>query len=200
MMSKKRKLLKALGHELRFEILAILNQQTAGPLELHRRLGEDLRTVSYHLNVLRECDCVEQVGAQTGDQSIERLYRATEPSLLSAEQMAEIPADHKERITDRWIGHVFEALSKAQEEGTLDDRDDRHLSTTPLALDERGWSELMKASDEFLDCVLEIRESSARRLEDDGEAGIPAMATIMSYEMPEEYVIGRARARSEREA
>ena len=198
MAGENRKLVRALGHELRFEILSILNQRAASPLELQSELGEGLRTVSYHLNVLRECDCVELVGAQAGDQSVERLYKATRPSLLSAEQMGQIPAHHKERITDRWIGHVFEALSKAQEDGTLDARDDRHLSATPLVLDERGWSELMKASDEFLDCVLAIREDSARRLEDEGDAGIPAMVTIMGYEMPEVYEIRRARARSRR--
>ncbi len=48
------RLIKALAHPLRVEILAILNERVASPNELAKGLGEGLSQVSYHVKVLHE--------------------------------------------------------------------------------------------------------------------------------------------------
>jgi predicted transcriptional regulator len=47
-------MVKALSHELRVEILTILNERVASPNELAKELGEGLSQVSYHVKVLRD--------------------------------------------------------------------------------------------------------------------------------------------------
>ncbi len=48
------RLIKALAHPLRVEILAILNERVASPNELAKGLGEGLSQVSYHVKVPHE--------------------------------------------------------------------------------------------------------------------------------------------------
>jgi DNA-binding transcriptional ArsR family regulator len=197
-LSDKKSLVKALSHELRFEILAILNERTASPPELARELGEDLDEVHYHVGVLLQCECIELAGARVVSGSVERFYRAIKRAMLSAEQMEEIPLEQRELLTQAWLSDVFATVSSAQKRGTIDARTDRHLSATPLALDERGWGELTQATADFLGSVLEIEKRSQRRLEDEGEDGVPAMVTIMSFQMPERHRKLGPRRRGER--
>ena len=54
------RLAKALSHRLRVQILQRLEEaREASPKELAQALSEPVGTVSYHVRILRELDCVE---------------------------------------------------------------------------------------------------------------------------------------------
>jgi hypothetical protein len=48
---------KALGNAFRQQILWILNERIASPSEIARELGEDLRKVCGHIDVLKKAGC-----------------------------------------------------------------------------------------------------------------------------------------------
>jgi DNA-binding transcriptional ArsR family regulator len=53
-------LIKALAHPLRSGLLELLTERgEASPVELARALDQPLATVSHHMRVLRDADCVE---------------------------------------------------------------------------------------------------------------------------------------------
>ena len=79
------RLIKALAHPLRSDILAILNERVASPNELSQQLGEGLSQVSYHVKVLREFDCIELVKTEPRRGAVEHFYRAIKRSLLTAD-------------------------------------------------------------------------------------------------------------------
>jgi DNA-binding transcriptional ArsR family regulator len=179
-----KKLIKALSHDLRLEILAILNERVASPAEIHRELDEDLSQVSYHVNVLKKCECVELVDTRPVRGSTEHFYRATERAQLSPEEFEQLPPAVRERMSRAWLTYAFAAVSGSQASGTLDTRTDRHLSANPLLVDEHGGTELTEAAGDYLERVLEIERRNAERLGDRVDQAIPAMVTIMSFEMP----------------
>ena len=72
-------LVKSLAHELRAEILAILNERMASPNELAKELDEGLSQVSYHVKVLKDYE-VHHAGQ---NRAAARSGRALLPCYLS---------------------------------------------------------------------------------------------------------------------
>lgn len=72
-----RQLMKALTHPIRARALAILNERTASPNEIAKELGQGVGHVSYHINVLKKCECIELVNTEPRRGAVEHYYRAT---------------------------------------------------------------------------------------------------------------------------
>jgi len=70
----------------------------------------------------------------------------------------------------------------ALREGTFEARSDRHVSWTPLIVDEEGWKDLAALLAETLEGVLDIQTQSAGRLAETSGEGIPAAVTMIGYE------------------
>jgi DNA-binding transcriptional ArsR family regulator len=69
--------IKALTHPVRARALAILNERTASPNEIAKELGQGVGHVSYHINVLKKCECIELVDTAPRRGAVEHYYRAT---------------------------------------------------------------------------------------------------------------------------
>ncbi len=67
--------LKALAHDLRFEIVCLLAQRELCVCELEKLLEHGQSKVSYHLNLLKEAGIIS--GEQRGKNSFYRLERET---------------------------------------------------------------------------------------------------------------------------
>ena len=77
------RVIKALAHPLRVEILAILNDRMASPNELSKALEEGLSQVSYHVKVLKDFDMINMVKTEPRRGAVEQ---------LSAEQLSDLIA------------------------------------------------------------------------------------------------------------
>jgi DNA-binding transcriptional ArsR family regulator len=176
------RLVKALAHPLRVEILAILNERMASPNELSKELEEGLSQVSYHVKVLKDFECIEMVKTEPRRGAVEHYYRATARAFLSDREWQKLPDSIKPGMSAAFvkmlIGDVIEALNG----GTFDARDDRHVSWTPGVVDEQGWAESVDLVNETLNQLIKIHEGSAKRLAKSGEEGIPATAVLMNFE------------------
>ena len=85
------RLIKALAHPLRADILAVLNERVASPNELAKGFGEGLSQVSYHVKVLHECDCLELVKTEPRRGAVEHYYRATARAFLADGDWERLP-------------------------------------------------------------------------------------------------------------
>jgi DNA-binding transcriptional ArsR family regulator len=179
------KRLRALSHDVRIEILALLNERTLTPRQIQEEMGLDLDLINYHLKMLEEGDCARSVALIGEGESAEYSFMATERALLTTEDMEALPLGVKKRLSHSLLQCILEAAARAQREGTLDARDDRHLSTSLVKVDEEGWRELVDASEAFLSTVMEIEGRNAKRLAARGEEpAFSAMVAIMNFEMP----------------
>ncbi len=176
------RLVKALAHPLRVEILTILNERMASPNELSKELEEGLSQVSYHVKVLKDFECIEMVKTEPRRGAVEHYYRATSRAFLTDSDWQSLPESVKPGVSASSIQMIIDDVVGALTGGTFDARDDRHLSWTPGVVDEQGWDESVELAAETLDRILKIHAGSAKRLAKSGEEGIPATTVVMNFE------------------
>src|SRR3954454_9607897 len=116
------KLLRALNHPLRVKILRILGEQTASPKMMSRTLRAALNAVSYHVDVLLQTECIEEVRREPRRGSDEHFYRAKPSASLGARTWQQVPSPLKDDFVamslESFSSRVVEALAKgAFEEG-----------------------------------------------------------------------------------
>jgi DNA-binding transcriptional ArsR family regulator len=176
------RLVKALAHPLRVEILAILNERMASPNELSKELEEGLSQVSYHVKVLKDFECIEMVKTEPRRGAVEHYYRATARAFLTDKDWQKLPDSMKQGVSASVIQMILDDAITALRGGTFDAREDRHLSWTPGVVDEQGWIESVDLVNETLERAIAIHAGSAKRLAKAGEEGIPSTVVLMNFE------------------
>jgi DNA-binding transcriptional ArsR family regulator len=176
------RLVKALAHPLRVQILMILNDRMASPNELSKELEEGLSQVSYHVKVLKDYECIEMVKTEPRRGAVEHYYRATSRAFLGDQDWQHLPDSIKPGMTSSLMELMMDDVVSSMEGGTFTARDDMHISWTPALVDEQGWGETVDLINEALDRALEIQAKSAARLVKSGEEGVPASVVMMHYE------------------
>jgi DNA-binding transcriptional ArsR family regulator len=178
-------LVKVVAHPLRVQALSVLTERHASPKELAAELGAPVGNVSYHVRELERVGLIELVEEKKRRGAVEHFYRAIARPLLSAAEWEQLDLDERQRFSAWIIQLLLADASQALAAGTFDARSDRHLSRTPLLVDEAGWQELVEIQATALKAVLEAQAASAERLtEADGEEGIVTIAAMTFFEMP----------------
>lgn len=136
------RLAKALSHPMRAHVLALLNERVASPTELAGLIGAPLPNVKYHVRVLDDLGCIELVRTAPRRGATEHYYRALERPLFSDRDWKRLPPSVRQGVSDVGMQLIWEDVSRAMTDGTFERRPDRHLSRTPLELDDGGWEEL----------------------------------------------------------
>lgn len=176
------RVVRAMGHPVRVQALIILNERVASPNEISKELGESVGHVSYHIKVLKECECIELVDTAPRRGAMEHYYRATDRAFLNADEWASLPSTIRPGLSSSLLKTVFNDASSALISGTFDKRIDRHLSWTPMIVDEKGWEELRDGLEGFLEKVFDIQAASAERLLAEDAPGIPVTVSMMLFE------------------
>jgi DNA-binding transcriptional ArsR family regulator len=165
------RLLRALSHPIRIDVLRILSHQVASPKELARESGASLSDISYHVTYLREEGCIEILETEPRRGAIEHFYRITPPRSRAETSAAAVRG---------FLGEVVLALNA----GSFDAREDRHLSWMTMALDEQGWRELIERQASWLEELERIGAEAAERLAATGAPGKPVVAGMLGFETP----------------
>ena len=178
-------LISAVAHPLRVRALSFLSERPASPKEIAAELGAEVGNVSYHVRELERVGLIELIDEKKRRGAIEHFYRAVRPPLLDDAEWEKLGPEERLGISTWIIQLTMADAAEALRAGSLEARDDSHLSRVPLLLDEKGWRELVKIQKEALWATLDIRAASAARLaEADGEEGFPATAALACFEMP----------------
>jgi DNA-binding transcriptional ArsR family regulator len=176
---------KAFAHPLRVQILIILNERVASPNLLAQELDQSLNLVAYHVRVLEKYDCIELVDTKQRRGATEHFYRATRRQFLSDSEWARMPQSLRPGLSGAMLKSVFDDIEEAVKSGSLDDKEDRHLSRTPMVVDKQGWDEVATLLSETLDRVLEIQAESQARLAKSGEDGMNTKVEILHFRSPD---------------
>lgn len=177
---------KAISHPVRAEALRILNEREASPSDIARDLGKPVATVSYHVNTLLRLGCVEETQHRHVRGSIEHFYRAVRPSTIDRPAVAALPESVRRSFAGTIVENAMDDVVGALGAGTIEGRDDMHLSFTKLTLDDEGWDQVYGVLRDALAKVQDVNESARQRIEDGAEGSTPARLTIMFYEAPEQ--------------
>ncbi|HEU5105942.1 MAG TPA: winged helix-turn-helix domain-containing protein [Solirubrobacterales bacterium] len=160
----------ALSNPLRAEILRILVERPASPVEMARELGVPTPNVSHHAKRLVELDCAELVEEEKVQGAMKHIYRATERVLVDTsewEEMHPVEAQSFNAVTMQAMIDDFVAAERAQTVGG--DRD-FHLSRTPMVVDQQGLEESL----DICECArLALADVERRSAERGGEEDSP---------------------------
>jgi DNA-binding transcriptional ArsR family regulator len=175
------RIIKALTHPLRIQILAALDERTASPSELADELGAPLGNVSYHVRQLAGLGLIKLVKRTPRRGAIEHHYKAVGRPQISDDAWAGTSATVKDAVVGSALSDLGAAVSSAAAAGGFS-RADAHLTRTQVTLDDKGWKDLDGELNATLARVQKIADASAKRLAKAGEdAASPATVVMMLF-------------------
>ncbi|HEX8121441.1 MAG TPA: winged helix-turn-helix domain-containing protein [Solirubrobacteraceae bacterium] len=173
------KLMKALAHPLRQQLLMALSERVASPSELAEELGEPLGNVSYHVRMLVDLGCIELVSTTPRRGALEHHYKAVVRPLLDDASYATFPSSTKRALVGDVLKDIWTDVGAAADSDTFDD-DGVHVSRQSVTLDADGWAAVTKVLDRAVNEIQDIRAKSAKRI-DKGAEAIPSVLAIMHF-------------------
>lgn len=176
---------KAFAHPLRVQILIILNERVASPNLLAQELDQSLNLVAYHVRVLEKYDCIELVDTKQRRGATEHFYRATRRQFLTDSEWSRLPESLRPGLSGAMLKALFDDVEAAVSADTFDELEDRHLSRTPMVVDQQGWTDTAELLSETLDRILEIQAQSSERLATSGEEGILSKVMLLHFKSPD---------------
>ena len=158
------RLVRALAHPLRVEILQLLNEREASPNEMSDMLGYPLGNVAYHARVLERCGCIEVVRTAKRRGAIEHYFRAVPRSYIGHQDWRKVPRSVRGGVTAASLDSFMNRAVAALEDGKIDDREDTTFNWMALAVDRLGWAQVAEVLDEARDRLQAVYEQSRGRL------------------------------------
>src|SRR4051794_26207451 len=176
------RLVKALAHPLRVQILSTLEDRVASPSDLASELNAPLGNVSYHVRTLADLGLVKLVKRRTRRGAVEHYYQARGRAQVSNRAWAQVPGVVKRSMVAVALEQAVDQAGAAAAAGGFD-HEDSSLSRQSVTLDAKGWSELSKAVSKLHDELATIEQRSASRRKGDSADAIQAGLVTMLFEV-----------------
>jgi DNA-binding transcriptional ArsR family regulator len=171
------RLVRALSHPLRVQILELLTDRVASPNWLAEQLDASLSHVAYHTRALDKCGCLVLVKTAQRRGATEHFYKATPDAFVGSPAWRGVPRPVLSGISGATLRTFIDKAIGALEAGTLDGRDDTIFRWMPLLLDEQGWKEVGGILEEATERILAAHLQSQDRLAASG--GRDAISTVI---------------------
>ena len=172
----------AVGHRIRIDALAILNEGKASPNEIAKQIDEGVSKVGHHIKELHDSGCIELVGTEQRRGATEHYYRAIKRPLVSDETARALPPETKREFAALILQAVMAEGLAALRAGKMDEDDDICLGWRSMSLDAEGRRELADEQADSLARVMEIEARSATRLAESEEEGSQTIAVVAGFE------------------
>jgi DNA-binding transcriptional ArsR family regulator len=174
-------MIKALAHPTRVDILNILGEGPSSPSRIARQLDNvSLNLTAHHIKVLRELDCVELEEEVRHGGRTEHVYRLSKRPFFTAEEWERVDPRDGQPITLQLLRVISEEVQGALLSGGFDGPD-RHMSRTPLAVDEQGWGEVVEILKRTLYELLEVGDRAEERAKLSGDDLKKVRVVIMQF-------------------
>lgn len=178
------KLLRALAHPVRLELLGILSYKDMCATDFAEHRGEPISNFGYHFRVLRELGFIELARTQPGRGSEKHIYRRIKQVVFSDRDWLIMPDEVRQIVASTTLRHLIGRMTEALQAGTLTARTNTHISWRPLVLDERGWKELTEILWITFKAVTKLEMRAGDRMRLSGEPGIEATVALAGFESP----------------
>ena len=176
------RLVRAISHPLRIEILQVLNEREASPNDMAALLRSPLGNVAYHTRVLEKCGCVEVVRTERRRGAVEHYFRAVPRSYIGHQDWRKVPRSVRGGITSAAMDSFLARLAAACEAGTVDGREDTTLSWMSVAVDEEGRDEVTEILREAVARLNRVQKRSLERSARSGEDVISIIIGLAAFD------------------
>lgn len=166
---------RALSHPLRIELLEMLNERQASPVDMKRALGGTLNRINYHLKVLVDCGCVEVIETRPVRGAVKHYYRAVPRSFFGHPDLRQVPPSIRGGATEMSARSFQKVFRRAAEAGNVD-KEDAIFNWMTLAVDELGREKAIELGETVLKGYELIAKQSRERA---GETEEPLTSLIV---------------------
>ncbi len=178
-------LIKALSYPLRAEIFRIISERgKISPKEIAKELDEGLPTVSHHVRVLAELNCIEGVDQVPRRGAIEHFYVATSKPWIDTADWDAMP----KTVRNGFLGEIVELFLgdcvAALKEGSIGEDANFVLARDRLMVDEEGLTEGREIVDRALQELADVEARSSERLAESGETGLTVALAQAWFRLP----------------
>ncbi len=184
------RLAKVFADPLRMKILAELGMREMSPkLFFDEFGGGSISRVSRHFDVLLEYGWVYLVRTESGGRrrgAVEHFYRSTGPAVFDESTWSDLPDAVKNSFTWRAFETLANQVTEAMQAGTIDARDDRHFTWTPVRFDRLGWEKTIGKVGAVFDFLFEEQDRANDRMAESGEEPIPMTVALAVFESPKD--------------
>lgn len=171
----------AIGHRIRIEILALLNEGTHSPSELAKLIRQPLTTVSHHIKELLNAGCIELARIEKVRNADQHFYRAVALPFISDEEAELLP----EKVRQQYAAVILQALMAeglaALWAGKMT-TDPVWMSWRWFNLDAQGQEEAQEAQHEFWERIKEIDGEVANRVATSNEKTTSTIVAALGFE------------------
>src|SRR5215210_5934291 len=150
------RVIKAIGHPLRWQMLEALNEGESSPAQLARRFSEPVNLVAYHMGILAKSGGVEMVRTEPRRGSTEHYYRATMRPYFADREWARLPTETRRAVLAVESKRIVNDI-RAAAAGSGLDHPKAHLSWSPLELDREGIDDVAELLSDVLDKLNDIQ-------------------------------------------
>lgn len=177
-----------MSHPTRIRAMGVLLERTASPREIAELLEEPVNNVTYHLDQLRKCGCIElaETRPARGGRVVEHVYRLTRRPIFENDVWEQFGEKEKTDVTNAIMRLASDDIAEAVAGGTFYDPDDNHLSRSLMSLDPEGWEEVNALLDRSLDDLFAIqnRVNDRQRTKDDDTTMLHTRVHMIHFRSP----------------
>ena len=179
------RVLHALGHPVRRQILRSLVRRDGSASAISKELELDLSVVSYHLNqvLARECGIVELVEAVERRGALEKIYALKFEALGGGDPFRRLGPD--EGIRPMSVEECFIVAVSAMEEAPFGDAPGSTWEWSLARVDAEAWRAICEAREEFERRTLAAVEASQARDPENTRDVVVGAASFPAEEMRE---------------
>jgi len=157
------RVLHALGHPVRRQILRSLVRRNGSASTISKQLEMDLSVVSYHLNqvLAKECGVVEMVEAKERRGALEKIYALSFAALGGGDPFR--GGDPHDGARPLSVEESFIVAVSAMEDAPFGDLPGSTWGWSLARVDAKAWREICAAREEFERRTLAVIEASRAR-------------------------------------
>jgi DNA-binding MarR family transcriptional regulator len=170
---------------LQVRILAACNQREVTTREIANKEKKPVTTVGYHFQTLEKNGYLRVARKEKARGFIRHYYVADRQAVITDKEFEQMSPAERGKMSNAVLLDILDRAGQAMRAGTLDARDDSHLSWSPMELDEQGWKELVGVSTQVLQRSFEIQAAASARLRKTGGKPIHTTFTLAAFESPE---------------
>lgn len=177
------RLSKALGHEMRVNIMAVASWRKIAPSEYAAETGERLAKVSYHFKRLVEYGVIELVDTQQVRGSIKHFYRGTRQAIFGGASWAELPKSVQDGVAGAALQDLMKVAVHSIESGAFSTHDESYLVWEPHTYDDLAFMAAVKILERTRRQLAELEVEALTRLEKTGAEGMLIAIALSGFEM-----------------
>jgi DNA-binding transcriptional ArsR family regulator len=171
----------AIGHRIRIEILALLNEGTRSPTELAQLTRQPITTVGHHIKELVNSGCIELARIEKVRNADQHFYRAVELPFVSDDEAESLPVETRQQYAAVILQALMAEGLAALWAGKMTS-DPVWMSWRWFNLDEQGQRDAQEAQHEFWERIKEIDADTANRVASSGEPTISTIVAALGFE------------------